>query len=290
MLYLLVVSLIWAFSFGLIKNSLSGIDANLVAAVRLGISLVFFLPLFRPRIVDAGTGLRLALTGAVQYGGMYIAYLYAFRYLQAYQVALFTIFTPLFVTLTNDVLERRLNLRYLAAAVLAVGGTWITQTDRAFEPGILTGFLIVQVSNVCFAVGQVAYRRIMAASVARDENVFAYLYLGGFLAAGLSALTLTDWSSVAVSGNQWLALLYLGAVASGLGFFWWNKGARRVNAGILAVFNDLKIPLAVAVSLAFFGEQTSLPHLLAGGSVLAAALLLAQRGAQPAKVSAATAD
>jgi drug/metabolite transporter (DMT)-like permease len=103
-------------------------------------------------------------------------------------------------------------------------------------------------------------------------------------------LTLTDWSSVAVSGNQWLALLYLGAVASGLGFFWWNKGARRVNAGILAVFNDLKIPLAVAVSLAFFGEQTSLPHLLAGGSVLAAALLLAQRGAQPAKVSAATAD
>ncbi|MFZ6018697.1 MAG: EamA family transporter, partial [Chloroflexota bacterium] len=51
-------------------------------------------------------------------------------------------------------------------------------------------------------------------------------------------------------------------------------GARKVNAGTLAIFNDLKIPLAVAISLAFFGEQADLPRLLIGGAVVLAALAL----------------
>jgi len=69
-------------------------------------------------------------------------------------------------------------------------------------------------------------------------------------------------------------------VASGLGFWLWNAGARRVSAGTLAVFNDLKIPLAVAVSLLVFGEQTDLPRLLMGGTLVLAALLLNERFAQ----------
>ncbi|HBA92554.1 MAG TPA: EamA family transporter, partial [Anaerolineaceae bacterium] len=90
MIYLLVVSLIWAFSFGLIKGQLTGLDANFVAAARLVISLAVFLPFLRLRNVPGRLRLRLILTGAVQYGLMYIAYTYAFQYLQAYEVALFT--------------------------------------------------------------------------------------------------------------------------------------------------------------------------------------------------------
>jgi drug/metabolite transporter (DMT)-like permease len=118
--------------------------------------------------------------------------------------------------------------------------------------------LIVQASNVCFAFGQIYYRRLLAGKNVRDEQIFALPYLGGFLTAGLSAAFFTDWSTLQVSGQQWLTLLYLGAIASGLAFFWWNVGARKVDAGALAIFNDLKIPLAVIVSLLFFGEQTNL--------------------------------
>jgi drug/metabolite transporter (DMT)-like permease len=42
MQYLIIVSLVWAFSFGLIKTSLAGVDPLLVAAVRLGLALWFF--------------------------------------------------------------------------------------------------------------------------------------------------------------------------------------------------------------------------------------------------------
>jgi len=45
-----------------------------------------------------------------------------------------------------------------------------------------------------------------------------------------------------------------------------------VNAGALAIFNDFKIPLAVAISLLVFGEQTNLLNLLIGGLIIAASL------------------
>lgn len=279
MAYLFVVSLIWAFSFGLIKNNLAGIDSDFVAAARLGISLLVFIPFFRMRAVpNKQVSWRLLLAGAVQYGGMYIAYLYAFQYLQAYEVALFTVFTPVFVTLIHDLYQKRLNQISLAAAVLAIAGTWLVKGGTALQPEFLTGFFVVQVSNICFAFGQIYYRNVLAGQTVKDQHIFALPYFGGFLAAGLSAALFTDWGALSVSGDQWLTLLFLGAISSGLCFFLWNVGARKVNAGTLAIFNDLKIPLAVVVSLLFFGEQANLIHLILGGSVVLAALLLNEWG------------
>jgi drug/metabolite transporter (DMT)-like permease len=281
MLYLFIVSLIWAFSFGLIKNQLAGLDASFVAAARLLISLLVFLPFLRLRGVSRRLGLSLALTGAVQYGLMYVAYLYAFRYLQAYEVALFTIFTPLYVTLIHDAFRRRLHGVSLLATLIAIAGTAVVKQADLLRPELLTGFLIVQASNLFFAFGQVYYRELLhKTSELTDLRVFALLYLGGALTAGLPALFTTPWGSFSLSSTQALTLLYLGAVASGLGFFLWNVGARKVNAGALAIFNDLKIPLAVAVSLIFFGEQAHLPSLLIGGAVVLAALALNEWGAR----------
>lgn len=267
MIYLLITSLLWAFSFGLVKNSLSGIDSNFVAAARLGVSLLVFLPFVRPRGIQRRDMLRLILCGAVQYGGMYIAYLYAFRFLQAYEVALFTIFTPLYVTLLNDLQQRRFNAFSLAAVFLTIAGTWIVQGGGFLSADALAGFWIVQISNLCFAFGQLTYRRLVAGSIQQDVRIFALPYLGGFLAAALSAGIFTNWSQLVVQPSQWLVLLYLGVIASGLGFFLWNVGARQVQAGTLAIFNDLKIPLAVIVSLLFFGEKVNLLQLTAGGSL-----------------------
>lgn len=281
MLYLFLVSLIWAFSFGLIKNQLAGLDASFVAAARLLISLLVFLPFLRLRGVSRGLRLRLALTGAVQYGLMYVAYLYAFRYLQAYEVALFTIFTPLYVTLIHDGFRRRLHGVSLLATLLAIAGTAVVKQADLFQPELLTGFLIVQASNLCFAFGQVYYRELLHRPAGlTDLRVFALLYLGGALTAGLPALFTTPWGGFSLNSTQLLTLLYLGAVASGLGFFLWNVGARKVNAGALAIFNDLKIPLAVAVSLIFFSEQADLPSLLIGGAIVLAALALNEWGAR----------
>ena len=275
MLYLLFVSLVWAFSFSLIKDQLAGLDSNFVAAARLGLSLLVFLPLLRLRGISRKDGLRLALAGAIQYGLMYVSYIYSFRYLLAYQVALFTIFTPLFVTLINDAFRRRFHWISLLATILAVAGTAVVQQGNLLQPELLRGFLIVQISNVAFAFGQIYYKEIMRSNPGlQDRNVFGLMYLGGFVAAAIPAAVTAPQTQFSLGSEQILTLVYLGVIASGVCFFLWNVGARKVNGGTLAIFNNLKIPLAVAVSLLFFGEQADIPHLLLGGSILLAALAL----------------
>jgi carboxylate/amino acid/amine transporter len=275
LVYLLFVSLIWAFSFGLIKGNLTGVDSNFVAFARLGLSLLVFLPFLRARKITGKVKWKLILTGLLQFGVMYIAYLAAFRYLKAYEVALFTIFTPIFVTLLDDILGKRFNLLHLVVAILTVIGTWVVEQGSTETPGIWLGFLLVQVSNLAYAFGQVYYRRIMADKPElKDHEVFGFLYLGGALITAIATLLLVPLKTISLDPKQIWTLVYLGIVASGIGFFLWNFGARKVNTGTLAIFNDLKIPLAVAVSLLVFNEQADLPSLLIGGAIIIAALIV----------------
>lgn len=275
MLLLILVTIIWGFSFGLIKGNLAGVDSYFVSLIRMSLSLLIFLPYLRIRHLPRRMAWRIILTGGIQFGVMYIAYFFAFRYLKAYEVALFTIFTPLFVTLINDALERQFHPLFLVTAMLAVAGTAIVSWQDLASPELLRGFLLVQVSNLAFAFGQVAYRRLMSElSGYKDKELFGLLYLGAVVLTALASALFTDWQSLKLGATQYWTLAYLGIIASGLCFFFWNKGARQVNPGVLAIFNDLKVPLAVAISLLFFGERANLTHLLTGGVMVIAALVL----------------
>lgn len=275
---LIIVSLLWAFSFGLIKRHLGGVDSTFVAAARLGLALVVFLPFLRLRGVTARSGFAFAGIGAVQFGLMYLAYIESFRYLRAYEAALFTITTPIFVTLFADALERTLRIRALVAALLAVAGTAFVAVRSSELQVTLTGLALVQGSNAAFAAGQVAYRRIRQRTPAlRDRDVFALLYGGAFVVAAVAAGA--KGVSFALTPAQAWTLAYLGVLASGAGFFLWNVGATRVGSGTLAVMNNAKVPLAVVVSLLFFGETAPLPWLAASLVTLGVAAWLADRPA-----------
>jgi carboxylate/amino acid/amine transporter len=274
--YLIVVSLLWAFSFGLIKRYLAGVDSALVTTIRLGLSLIVFLPFLRLRGVSVRLGLTLAAIGAVQFGIMYLAYIESFRYLHAYEAALFTITTPIFVTLLVDLFERTLRPRALIAALLAVVGTGIIVVKSTDLKLTVTGLGLVQLSNVAFAFGQVFYRRLRKQhTTLKDRELFALLYAGALIVA--VAALIGRGVSFGLTTSQLWTLMYLGIVASGIGFFLWNKGAVLVNGGTLAVMNNLKVPLAVAVALLFFGESADLPRLVASLLVLGAAVWLAEK-------------
>jgi drug/metabolite transporter (DMT)-like permease len=274
--YLLITSLLWAFSFGLIKRHLGNVDSSFVTVARLALALLVFLPFLRLRGVGPGLGVRLLGVGAIQFGLVYLLYLESFRYLRAYEAALFTITTPIFVTLLADAFERTLRPRAFAAALLAVAGTAFVAVKSVDFSVTLTGLLLVQASNAAFALGQILYRRLRAHHAdVRDRDVFALLYLGACVPA-LAALLGKDNLSVTLTAPQIWTLLYLGVLASGVGFFLWNVGATRVTAGLLAVMNNLKVPLAVVVSIVAFGERAPLLPLLASLATLGGAVWLAR--------------
>ncbi|HEX2861450.1 MAG TPA: EamA family transporter [Lacunisphaera sp.] len=276
MFYLVAVSLLWAFSPGLTKGLTAGLDPSFVAAVRLGLALLVFLPFLRLKGVSAALALKFAGIGAVQFGVMYLAYNASFRLLQAHEVALFTLTTPVLVTLLADLIDRRFRARALAAALLAVGGTVVLVfTGRELRPTV-AGLLLVQLSNLAFAFGQIAYKRLRFQGPAlRDRDIFALLYAGAFLLALAAALT--QPLPTELTSRHVVTLLYLCVIASGLGFFLWNKGATQVGTGTLAVMNNAKIPLMVACSLIFFGEYADLPRLAISLVLLTTAVWFAEK-------------
>jgi drug/metabolite transporter (DMT)-like permease len=277
--YLLFVSLVWAFSFGIIKDNLAVIDPNFIAFARLLIALLAFLPFLRLKGLPVKLALRLGLTGMLQYGLMYISYQYAFGYLKAYEVALFTILTPIYIALINNFMRRHFYWLPVLTALLAVAGAAVVEQASLSQGGVVLGFLIVQVSNICFAFGQVYYKELTSQHPEiKDYQVFGLLYLGGVALTALSTIVFTKWQTVTFTTTQLLSLLYLGLIASGVCFFLWNFAARKVNIGALAIFNNLKIPLAIAVSLIFFQEKANLPSLLTGGLIMLAALLINEVG------------
>lgn len=278
MFLLLIVSFVWAFSFGLIKGRLTGIDPTAVAALRLGLALLVFLPFYRYRRVPLAAQLRLIAIGAVQFGVMYIVYLRAFVHLQAYEVALFTITTPIFVALLDGARQRQFVAAHLLAAILSVAGAGVVVWQRVATSDAWVGILLVQFSNVCFAAGQIAWRseRAKLDSKVSDAAVFGLLYGGAVLASAGWSIFTTDWATFRLSTSQTVTIVYLGVLASGVCFFWWNIGATKVNAGTLAAFNNAKIPLAVACSLVFFHEKANVSRLLVGGALMVIGVLVSE--------------
>jgi drug/metabolite transporter (DMT)-like permease len=279
---LFAASLIWAFSFGLIKTQLAGVPPHLVAVLRLALSALLFVPWFRPaRIGWRALGL-LAVLGAVQYGVMYLAYLASFKYLKASEVALWTIFTPIYVVLIGDVVARSFRRRNLAAAAISVVAAWFV--SPAYAGAALAGIALVQLSNLCFAAGQVWYPRLVPrSSRIRDHEIFAALYCGGAILAAIPvAMSAGMLNAIAaLTPTQVATILYLGLIPSGIAFFLWNMGVRRSREGAAAVLNNAKVPLAILVSwLVFEASPTNeqLVRTIVALALMAVALWLAQTG------------
>jgi drug/metabolite transporter (DMT)-like permease len=285
MIYLVIPTLIWAFSFGLIGNTLKGIDPLQIADTRLLFALIAFLPFIKLRSTNGKEKWQLILLGALQYGVMYTCYLSAFRFLPSHLVALFSVFTPLYIVIFNDLRQRCFTPWYLLATILSVIGAAIIKMGNIDSSDIWIGFGLMQIANMAFAFGQIYYRDWKQERPhISDSSVFGFLYLGAAVFTTIATILISQQSPIPLNASptQWFVLVYMGLIASGLGFFLWNKGGTQTSVGVLATFNNAVVPLAMFASLFVFGEakggsSEELIRLAIGSLLIAAALLIAKR-------------
>lgn len=271
---LFFVTVLWAFSFSLIGVYLAGaVDSYFAVLTRVLLAALIFLPLLRFRACRPRTALTLMAIGAVQLGLMYLFYYQSFLLLSVPEVLLFTIFTPVYIALLYDLLEKRFSPWNLFVAVLAVLGAAVIRWGRP-EGDYWLGFLVVQGANLCFALGQVAYKQFMQRwQPLPARQLFGWFYLGAMLVAAVAWLCLGE-PQYPQTALQWGILLWLGLVASGLGYFLWNKGATLVSAGTLAAMNNALIPAGLLVNLLIWNRDADLLRLVSGGGIIVTAVLI----------------
>jgi carboxylate/amino acid/amine transporter len=278
-IYLIAVTVLWAFSFSLIGEFLAGsVDSYFAVLTRIVLATVVFLPFLKPALLSTKQKAILASLGAVQLGLMYIFFYHAFLFLTVPEVLLFTIFTPLYVAILNDALFKRFTPFYLLCALIATAGAAIIRFNGVSE-NFWFGFAIVQGANLCFALGQVGYKKLTSTIETQMpyHNVFAWFYLGALAVALPAFFLFGNTNQLPQNPEQWSVLLWLGVVASGLGYYFWNQGALKVSGGTLAIMNNALIPAGLVVNLLLWQKDTDFSRLFLGGAIIALALWMSHQ-------------
>lgn len=278
--YLLFVTLLWAVSFNLIGVYLAGaVDSYFAVLTRVLLAGLIFLPMTRWRGVAPGFIAGVTVVGMLQFGVTYLCLYLSFNVLTVAEVLLFTVLTPLHVALIDDALNRRFNPWALLAAAVAVFGAGLIRYDD-LSGDFLGGFLMLQLANFTFAAGQVGYKHLAARYQSQIplHRRFGYFFIGALLVVLPAWLVLGDPERLPTTSTQWGVLLWMGVLATALGQFCWNNGATLVNAGTLAVMNNLSVPVGLIINFLVWGSETRFDLLLIGGSLILASLWISRNG------------
>jgi len=280
MLHLLVVNLIWSFSFSLIGQYLAGqVDSDFAVLVRVAIAALVFLPFMHWRGLPARLVSGFWLAGALQFGVTYLCLYRSFSVLTVPEVLLFTVLTPIYVTLLEDALVGRFNRWAMFAAAVAVGGGVLIRY-QPLAGDFLWGFVLLQIANATFAAGQVLCRRLLAEHPVELPlyRFFGHFFLGALVLVLPSFLFFGNPERLPETAMQWGVLVWMGLFATALGMFWWVKGSTRVDAGTLAVMNELHVPLGLLVNLLIWNRDADLAKIALGGSVILLSLWINRIG------------
>jgi len=278
--YLILVTILWAFSFSLIGQYLAGrVDSDFAVLMRVAIAAAVFVPFTRWRNLPWRLLGGLWLAGALQFGVTYLCLYRSFNVLTVPEVLLFTVLTPIYVTVLDDSLAKRFNPWSLVAAGVAVTGGIIIRFHK-IEGDYLIGFLLLQVANATFAAGQVLCRQLLA-KYPTDvplHRFFGHFFLGAMVLALPSFLLFGDTAKLPQSAAQWGVLVWMGLFATALGMYWWVKGSTLVDAGALAIMNELHVPAGLIVNLLIWNSNANVEKLAMGGAVILASLWVNSMG------------
>lgn len=256
MAYLIAISILWSFSFGIIKYGLVGIDSSFISFARNVIALTFFSSITIYNIKKFSFDLKLVGIGAVQFGLMYIFYIESYQYLPAYLIATFTITTPIYIVLASRYLNgNSLNRNGIYAILLVIIGSYLMRFNSLNLEDYILGFVLIQCANIFFATGQILFKKWNDKNKDKDiVHNFSQLFFGASLITSIFYFLDSSESAILTQSNVF-ALLFLGIISSGIGFLLWNIGATKVSAEKLAIMNNAIIPIAIFNSYLIFGEE-----------------------------------
>ena len=270
MFNLIIATICFSLSFGLIKSQLAHLPSEFVVFSRLLLASLLFLPFLKSANIKKH--LTAFFVGIIQFGLMYLCFIKAFKYLQGNEVALLTTTTPIFVAIWSTLFGARFKFIYIVCILLSVLGAGIIVWQNLSFNEICRGVILMETSNCAFALGQVLWKKFINDTSAK---YMSSAYIGASLFVLPLILTNHSFNIIStITMPQILSILYLALIPTGIGFWLWNKGSVSVKYSTLAIMNNLKIPFAVLFSIIIFQEKIDLFNFIIGTAIILLATVL----------------
>jgi drug/metabolite transporter (DMT)-like permease len=280
---ILTVVVVWAGSFSVIKALLDeGVAALDIAILRYAIAAPgFAFILWRARGLPGLTrqdALRVAVAGLLVVVGYHVFLNVGAQHTTSGVAALVVALAPgLTVALALALGLERIRLRHVVGLALAFGGVAVVVTlgtgeSLSFESA--KGPLIVLGAPVAFASYNVLLKPLLSRyDLLALTSATSLIGIVGLLplVRGSTVDTVTD-----ASAKDAALILYLGVLATLLGYIWWNHGLRGLGPTRAVTFAYGIPPLAVFIGAVVLDEDVTL-WLVLGAALVVGGIALAQR-------------
>lgn len=315
---LLITMVIWGSTFAVTKEIGERLPPFTLAFLRVAIAFLSLLPLawMRRRTLASSAAARtpwgviaaMALTGVALYYGLFNA---ALVHISSSQGALVQSCIPAVTALVAMLWlgERAGVLRWcgialsaLGVVVVLLGAPAAPPADSLLPPGAagagrsgsaMLGNLFMFATVVCWGLYTSLVKRVSQLdSVVVTTGLFGAggIMLAPFAFLETAALGLPGWGLYGLDWLDWLGVLYLGAIASGLAFVFYNMALAHLDAGQAGVYTNLIPIVGVATGVVVLHEPLSLRAIVGGVLVLLGIALTSLRGnggGRPLQASAA---
>jgi drug/metabolite transporter (DMT)-like permease len=234
-----------------------------------------------PQPVPWKTLLLMSLTGVTVY---YILFNLALAYTTASQTALIQSAFPAIVALMAFVwLHEHVSRRRVIGIVLAVVGVVLIVANTEADAGArhpLLGNALAFASVLVWGVYTILAKRMAKAD---PIAVTATISLIGTVL--LIPAVVIEGASVALSSiprSGWVAILYLGALASATSYLLYSRALRDIDASLVGTFVNLSPVIGVVAGVVVLDESVTAPAVAGGILVLAGVWISSARaGCEP---------
>ncbi|MDD7804018.1 MAG: EamA family transporter, partial [Endozoicomonas sp. (ex Botrylloides leachii)] len=181
--------------------------------------------------------------------------------------------SDIYICIIRDAVNKCINFKLLGYAILSVIGALVVRYDK-INSHFIIGLVLIQSANFVLAIGQYSYSLLKKNTLKQSESFFAF-YLGATLVSGAAYALLGERPSP--TPEQWALIAYLGFIASGLGWFLWNKGTTKVSTTVFAIMNHGIIPAGIIINVLLFNGHADFPRLVVGGAIMAWSVYLSSK-------------
>lgn len=282
LILLLIAILIWGFAYVVTKSGLSAVPPMLFALLRYSVASLLLVPLALargglkrlPRPVPWTTLVLMALSGV---GFYYVLFNLALSYTSASQTALIQSAFPAIVAIMAVVwLHERVTRRRILGIALAVAGVALivaTQADAAARDPLL-GNALAFASVLSWSVYTILAKRMADADPIAVTAVISLIGTGMLVPAALLENAHVSLSSIPAAG--WLPIIYLGALASAVGYLLYIRALRDIDASLVGTFINLSPVIGVVSGVLVLGESIT-PTAIAGGAMVLAGVWISSK-------------
>jgi len=277
-------------SAALVRFMVGSTDPITLSALRFGAGFVVLLPatlMMRARWPSGRDWIGVVGLGILFFGLVFVLFNWSLRFTTAARGALAMSTQPLLTMVAAAVLGvERLTLRKSLGVVIAIAGTAMALLAglAAAPAGAWRGDLIMVAAASCYALYNVWSRPFI-----RRSGALAYVTATmGAGAACLAVIAAGDGGFRVVAGygaHQWLAVVYLGSIASALSSFLWIAALARTTPTRVASTATINPVTAALLAAVILGEPVGL-NLIVGVAAVLAGIWIASTDGGPRRGTA----